>query len=284
LIATTFLGYLFATIGWRFCMGVWANNLSWRKLFVVRQIGETVSIINPASAVGGEAMKIFLLRNTDVAPAVLLTAALVSRTLMVVAQALLFLITTWVLNGFSLPLPEFFAGFYIWLMPLAAVFVLIKYRRWFIRLLLRMRWGERLVLRAQSAGTGMKHVWADLQEYFRNSPKAMLAALVFFMLYWLADSLELLLILHFSGLEVSVVQAVMANTGVAFYKAAAGFIPGQIGVEEYANKVMLESIGVSGGEIWLTVSFIRRTRQLCWIGFGLLAYLYRYRNGRLKLS
>ena len=278
LLLATFVGYFFATVGWRFCMGITGNRLSLRKLFLIRQVGEAVSVINPTNAVGGEAMKMYLLRNTSIRQTTLLTAALVSRTLMVIAQALLFLATTVALKGLSFSLPAVFTGLYIWLLPVAAIILLVKYRRYLIGLLLRTRWGEKLVLRTGSAGAGMEKAWADLQVYFRNSPKAMLAALLFFVLYWVVDSMELLLILHFLGIEVSVLQAVMANTGVGFYKAAAGMIPAQIGVEEYANKVMLDAIGVPDGEIWLTVSLIRRTRQLCWIVFGLLIYLIRYKN------
>jgi uncharacterized protein (TIRG00374 family) len=278
LLLATFAGYFFATVGWRFCMGITGNRLSLRKLFLIRQVGEAVSVINPTNAVGGEAMKMYLLRNTSVSQATLLTAALVSRTLMVIAQALLFLVTTGALKGLSFPLPAVLTGLYIWFLPVTAIVLLVKYRRFLTGLLVRTRWGEKLVHRAGSAGTGMEKAWTDLQVYFRNSPKAMLIALLFFVLYWVVDSMELLLILHFLGIEVSVLQAVMANTGVGFYKAAAGFIPGQIGVEEYANKVMLDAIGVPGGEIWLVVSLIRRTRQLCWIVFGLLIYVIRYKN------
>ena len=278
LLLATFAGYFFATVGWQFCMGMQGKQLSLNKLFLVRQIGEAVSVINPTNAVGGEAMKMYLLRGTSVSQATLLTAALVSRTLMVVAQVVLFLVTAAVLKGPALQLPGSFTSVFIAGAFLIATILLVKYRDFFRKQMLHTRWGRKLASRAAPAKARLENVRTDLQAYFRNSPKAMLAALLFFTLYWVSDSMELYLILYFLDVKVTVLQAVMANTGVAFYKAAAGFIPGQIGVEEYANRVMLGAVGAPGEEIWLTVSLIRRTRQLCWIVFGLLIYLIRYKN------
>ncbi len=42
------------------------------------------------------------------------------------------------------------------------------------------------------------------------------------------------------------------------FKAAGAIVPGQIGVEEYGNKVMLDVIGIVSNEIWLVVTLIRR--------------------------
>lgn len=37
---------------------------------------------------------------------------------------------------------------------------------------------------------------------------------------------------------------------------------------------MLAAIGISGGTVWITVSILRRARQLLWIGLGFVLFLF----------
>jgi len=57
------------------------------------------------------------------------------------------------------------------------------------------------------------------------------------------------------------------------FKAIWAFVPGQIGIEEYASKMMLEFVNVPGSGVWITVSILRRARQIFWIGAGFIAFL-----------
>ncbi|MBL7783098.1 MAG: flippase-like domain-containing protein [Saprospiraceae bacterium] len=273
LLLVTGAGYVCATVGWRYCMGDSGKSLSVKGLFLVRQVGEAVSFIQPTSAVGGEAMKIFMLRRQAVNPATLIAAAFVSRTGMFLAQAVLFFISSIGSSMFLFQLSDSMAGTGAWLAGVAVFIGLIGYRRFLLRWLQHLaqkrKWAERLV----HVSTQLAQGWQEWKTSIRNNPQAFLLAMLFFMLYWVIDSMELWLILHFLETDISPVHAVMFNTGVAFYKAAAGFIPGQIGVEELANKVMLDQMVAPGHEdLWLTVSLIRRARQLCWIVFGVVVY------------
>lgn len=60
--------------------------------------------------------------------------------------------------------------------------------------------------------------------------------------------------------------------GVILFKSAGAFVPAQIGVEEYGNKIMLAAIGLPETEIWVSASILRRARQLFWIFLGLTIY------------
>ncbi len=273
LLLITAVGYACATLGWRYCMGEPGKVLSVKSLFLIRQAGEAVSFIQPTSAVGGEAVKIILLQQKGINPATLIAAAFVSRTGMVLAQVLLFFVSSIGSSMFSFQLPDTMAGAWPWLAGLTGLVLLIRRRRFFLEWLQqrtqKRKWAERLAhFMAQ-----LEQGWQEWNTSIRNNPQAFLLAMLFFMLYWVIDSMELWLMLHFLGADIQAVQAVAINTGVAFYKAAAGFIPGQIGVEEFANKVMLDKIVASGSDdLWLTVSLIRRARQVCWILFGLLVF------------
>jgi len=55
-------------------------------------------------------------------------------------------------------------------------------------------------------------------------------------------------------------------------------VPGQVGIEEFANKVMLVSIGLADDQIWIIVSVLRRARQLFWVVFALGIYTVYYKR------
>src|SRR5690606_17120148 len=113
----------------------------------------------------------------------------------------------------------------------------------------------------------------EVPSLFRQNSKALAWSVFFALLHWFFGALEFYFILKFLGMEVSILQALLIDLGVVFFKAAGAFIPGQIGVEEYGNKIMLMAIGIFNPEIWLSASVLRRARQLVWTAFGIGVYL-----------
>lgn len=131
LLLVTAAGYVCATVGWRYCMIDSGKALSIKDLFLVRQVGEAVSFIQPTSAVGGEAVKIFLLRQQTVNPATLIAAAFVSRTGMFLAQVLLFFMSSIGRSTVTFQLPDSIARVWPWLAGLAVLLLLIRFQRFF---------------------------------------------------------------------------------------------------------------------------------------------------------
>jgi hypothetical protein len=90
-------------------------------------------------------------------------------------------------------------------------------------------------------------------------------------------------ILHLLGLDIPYLSCIEIEVGVMVFKAIGAFVPGQIGIEEYASKLMLELTGVPGSGVWITVSILRRARQLFWICVGFIALMAIIRTtGGLK--
>ncbi len=283
LMATTFVGYLFGTIGWKYCMGPQGAHLSLKDLFFIRHIGETVSIINPTSVVGGEALKIYMLQDKGIERSVLITSVLISRAMMVVTQIFLFLLAlAWLLlfdAAFSMEIPWVGAGIFLALAAITGVLFRLKPKRLLRDLALRTRWGKFLQKRTELLRAQARQMLLELSDYFKYNRKALALSFLFFALHWFFGAMEFYLILLFLGAKVTIIKAILVDMGVVFFKVAGAFVPGQIGVEEYGNKVMLSTIGLPGTEIWVTASILRRTRQLCWIVFGLLIYLFMHKKG-----
>lgn len=280
LILITFLAYWSATVGWKCCMGSAGKKLSLTDLFFIRHIGEMVGIVNPTSIVGGEAVKVYLLKDHGIGQTTVITSVLISRAMMVITQLLLFFAAV---AGLAILNPELFSSFphvpvYFYFV-LAASLILLFYsfrRFWNSSTIRESAIGKRI--RAHRITHQLKEVVSQLGLFFRTNQRGLLLASLFFTLHWIFGSLEIYLILHFLGMKTGVLQSLLVDMGVIFFKAAGAFVPGQLGVEEFGNKVMLSAIGFPGAAVWLTVSFLRRARQIFWILFGLFIYFIRYKK------
>ncbi len=281
LILVTFAAAFLATIGWRYCMGEPGKKLSLWELFLIRVVGEGVGLINPTSVVGGEAVKVFLLREKEIEQKTVVASALISRTLMVLTQLLLLLIAGFVLvyrGGFSLRLPALSPTFYLLSLVVLVLLFLLFRTSWLRKLLLSSALGKPLAHRTAVLLQRLRELRADLSLFYKNNKRDLALASLFFAVHWVLGGMEFYCILYFLGIKASLAQSILVDMGVVFFKAAGAFIPGQIGIEEYGNKVMLATIGVVGGGTWIAVSILRRARQLFWVTFGLIVYLAMYKR------
>jgi hypothetical protein len=261
LLLVTFVAYLFGTISWQCCLGEHSGVVSTGKLFLIRHVGETVSLFNPASIIGGDAVKTFMLSTYRIDNRKVLISVLLSRMIMVFTQLLLFItaIVMLVIQNPGHVMLVFHGG------KLAGVFSFMQ-------------------LKAGSLCLKIKEARAELPLLLKLNREMLVLSCVFALLHWIFGSLEFYFILKFMGLKVSVTQALVVDMGVIFFKAAGAFIPGQIGIEEYGNKIMLMAIGIPDAEVWITASILRRARQLVWVAFGIGVYFLIFKKRKVLLQ
>lgn len=258
LILITGMAHCFGAMSWRYCLGGHRKRISTFRLFLIRHVGETVALFNPASIVGGDAVKVLLLKNYDIDRRSVITSVVVSRLVLVASQLALFVFTLMVLAMQN-------AGFSAWPVHSKAT-------------------GLYLLFHGKVKGLRLKMatIFKEIHPFFRHYQGALGWSALFALLHWFFGAMEFFFILKFLNMEVSIVQALLIDLGVVFFKAAGAFIPGQLGVEEYGNKIMLMAIGIPDTDIWLSASILRRGRQLVWIALGALAWFLLYRRHRLS--
>jgi glycosyltransferase 2 family protein len=126
----------------------------------------------------------------------------------------------------------------------------------------------------------IKDVWVKIKEQVRIlasfNKKSLAMAFLFLFIHWVMGGTEFMMILRFMGVHINIFEACLIDSGVGFFKALGILIPGQLGVEEYGNKFMLNTVGVQNQEVWVTASILRRSRQIFWILFGVVVYFWRY--------
>lgn len=272
ILLSTFLAYLLATIGWRFCLP--KTRYSILQLFMIRHIGEVVTLINPTSIVGGEATKWTLMNDEQANKKEVAVSIMVSRMILIYTQLICFGIVFIYLLLSNIEFPSIIirsVGILYGIIFLSICVLGIAYNPKKSdptdTVSVKKGWLHRYLFQLQT-------VIAASLTFFKTHPKAVVWSSLAGVLHWVVGSLEIYWILHYLGFPCSVPQALFMDLGVVFFKTAGASIPGQVGIEELGNKVMLEMIGIKVTEVWITLSLVRRARQICWICFGLLGYAF----------
>lgn len=271
ILLVTFASYLAGTLAWRFCIDS-GRKIPFLQLFMIRHTGNIITLFNPTSAVAGELFNARMLMRTGVSEQNAYKSVLLGRILMASSQLFLFLIVlVWFLSFLSHRLSvEQEVLFFILAMLLLLIILVIGY------LLLR-RW-DKIETAVPIAGNWgkiifrMKEMRFLLAEYIHRRPRKTSLAFLFFTMQWLLSSLELFFMLYLLKFAITVWDGLFLDTAIILLKSTVSFIPGQLGVEELINKFTLHLIGIDSPDLWLSVSILRRTRQLFWSGVALLFY------------
>lgn len=279
LLLVTTIAYFFGTLAWRYCLGPHKNSVSILKLFWIRSIGETVSLFNPSSIIGGDMLKVELLKPYDIERDAVINSVVISRFLMITSQVFMFLVASFIL--FSHINDSFKNIIWATLMILLLFIVLLTVAFCVYK--------PRNTTRLQSffsqndswlskIAKEIKNTLQQTRRFYRAEKKALLLSFLLFCLHWLIGSMEFLLILRYLNVNANIVHGLLIDMGVIFFKSAGAFIPAQIGIEEYGNQFMLNLIGISGAGLWLSASILRRTRQLLWFALSGISYFILYKK------
>ncbi|AIM35738.1 hypothetical protein KO02_02865 [Sphingobacterium sp. ML3W] len=274
IIVITGLAYLLGTAGWQNCFIEKPKQTSLWQLFCIRHIGETVGLFNPTSIIGGDYIKTVLLKPTGTSEQEIVNSVLISRFLAIITQFSLFgLSGLWFLLGsFTKNIPEQMLTM-LWILvmllfslPLITFCILKRSKKFQVTSTLSWSFFRKLSIRFQT-------ILNAVLAFHQGHPYQCYRAYFYFFLHWMVGALELFLILYFSGITIPIILSQFMDMSIVIIKSFGAFIPAQIGIEEFGNKLLLTSAGIYTVQIWLTIALIRRSRQVFWITFGFLAYI-----------
>ncbi|MEH6308153.1 lysylphosphatidylglycerol synthase transmembrane domain-containing protein [Olivibacter sp. CPCC 100613] len=279
ILLLTCCAYLLGTIAWAYCLGNQSKQISIYHLFWIRLIGETVSLFNPSSIIGGDFLKAELLKPYMIERKSAIRSVVVSRCLMISSQLILSVLALIILfmrdksTSFDHPISSFF-GYLIIIFSILGLIIFL-----FVRLIksLRYKFTSFFSNRFHQFQSKLTTTLSETKQYYHQEKKALVLSFLFFSLHWFVGSLEFLLILYALDIHIDMIESLAMDMGVIFFKSAGALIPGQIGIEEYGNQFMLKFIGITGS-IWLSVSVVRRVRQLIWLFLGGISYIMYYRK------
>lgn len=267
-IGSSFLAYISATLAWRLCLTSEQNKSSMHELFMIRHVGEMLSLFNPTSIVAGESLKAVYLKKQGVDSEVAISSILMSRVLIILSAILLILISLlYIIVGYANEEDTFLiiiALFLILGAYLLSRFMLHK-NLFFAKLVERIKritgWSfitEKTVASAYETNL-------LVSSFYKKNKLNFILAFLLSIIHWGFGAAEFYIIIRALGVDLSFFNAMVIEMGVIVFKSMGAVVPGQLGVEEYGNKVMLDIIGITSNEIWLVVSVVRRARQLFWL-------------------
>jgi hypothetical protein len=105
--------------------------------------------------------------------------------------------------------------------------------------------------------------------FYRHKRPAFYASTGLFFLGWMAEALEVYVILYYLGGPTMALSAISIGALSVFIKGGTFFIPGSLGAQDGGNLLLLKAFGYSD-VTGITFALLRRFRELVWIGIGLM--------------
>jgi uncharacterized membrane protein YbhN (UPF0104 family) len=105
--------------------------------------------------------------------------------------------------------------------------------------------------------------------FYRHKRPAFGASTGLFFLGWMAEALEVYVIIYYLGGPAMALSAISIGALSVFIKGTTFFIPGSLGAQDGGNLLLLSAFGYSD-VTGITFALLRRFRELVWIGLGLL--------------
>ncbi len=265
IILITFVAMLMGTIAWRYTFEEETiHGVSFLRLFTIRLVGENIGLINPSNVIGGDTFKGYLLSKEGIAVHQSVSSLVLARVMMMVTQIMTFIIAGVIFAFFvrgSVEL-QWVLGASISLLVVIAIIVFVAMRFGLVNVGVHkrlQRWGM------SGLQYQLKKIYVQLRSFYRDHRRRFYIAGLFNMLNWVIGSLEFWLIFYFLSSQITMLDALLVDQGVLVLKSFGAFIPGQLGVEEFANKIMLSIVGVKTAGLWVAASILRRSRQVFWI-------------------
>ncbi len=277
-IGVTFCSQFIAVYAWfrSFLKILPAKNLF--HLFCIRLVGESLAQINPTNVIAGETLKGYLLKNKIGVSYMEGGASLLLSRIMIVLGSLSLLVFGIAVMFQNLDFGNLQAvsiGISLVIIVLILCFIrALSSGRGFLGWLAKIfrKCSGRLQFLAK-AGDSLADVDRSLVEFYNSRKKDFYLVFMLSVLHRIVGSMEYYVIFFALGIDVTVLSCILFDLSSMLFRTAGFFIPGQLGLEEFGNKFMFDLVNIPGEGTWITVSLIRRARQIFWILAGFVIYL-----------
>lgn len=279
-IAALLLLYLLAFVAestsWLLTLApLWPTPRWALRFWNVLMVGSAIENVTPLADLGGEPVKVLLLKRHYAIPYRDGTASLVlGRTTDLMAQVL------FMLMGFGLivrddilsPPYRVATGAGLALLALGVcLFALVQRRRVLsaVRRRLERGWlGRRLGHRAEDALAAFRDIEDRLEAFWSTERVRLSLSLLLALAGWLLSALAGQAALALLGHPVSFEEALVIEAFVGLVRSALFFVPGDVGTQEGGYVLVCAAI-TGSAELGLALATIRRARDILWVLAGL---------------
>jgi uncharacterized protein (TIRG00374 family) len=275
ILIPSFVMYAVEAYGWKITLGPAGQSVSFLRVFAVRTAGEVVNMTTPTAYVGGEPLKAYLLQKSGVPMVEGLASVVIAKTTMTIAQVLFILLGIalgfWILGAQGSSGQIVAAGLLsIGLLAFGTMaFVFVQRRGLFTWTLETLRkCGIRIGFLEAREGR-LRELDQTILNFYTQHQTAFYASTGLYFLGWLAEALEVFVIIYYLGGPADAWSAISIGALSVFIKGGTFFIPGSLGAQDGGNLLLLQAFGYSD-VTGITFALLRRFRELVWIGIGLV--------------
>jgi uncharacterized protein (TIRG00374 family) len=252
------------TLGWRYAFA--GAPPPYPRMLAARTAGEALNIVTALGSVGGEAVKVWLLR-----PAVpydqSVPSIVIAKTTSTIAQTL-FLLLGLILVRTVLPVDPRVVSAMLVLLAVEALLVggfLATQLTGLVRRVGRVLAWSGLIAESSQA----ERLDANLRLFYRDRWRRFLLSITCHLCGWILGVLEVAVMLFVLDIPAGAGTATVIETLGSGVRFASFLVPGSLGVLEGAYTGIFAVLGL-GASAGLAFSLVRRARQIVWIGVGLL--------------
>jgi glycosyltransferase 2 family protein len=267
--------YVIEAYGWKVTLGPSAKAIPFWRVLAIRTAGEVVNMTTPTAYVGGEPLKAYLLKKHHVPMVEGLASVIIAKTTMTIAEVLFILLGialgVWLLggndsSGHTVAAALVSAGL---LAFGTAAFVFVQRQGLFTWLLGFLRKIGLKIAYLEAREEKLRSLDRTILEFYRHNRPAFYTSTGLFFLGWMAEALEVYVIVYFLGGPAMALSAISIGALSVFIKGGTFFIPGSLGAQDGGNLLLLKAFGYSD-VTGIAFALLRRFRELIWIGIGLL--------------
>jgi uncharacterized protein (TIRG00374 family) len=275
ILIPSFVMYAVEAYGWKVVLGQSARAVPFWRLMAIRTAGEVVNMTTPTAYLGGEPLKAYLLKQHNVPIAEGAASVVIAKTTMTIAEVFFILVGIalgfWILGVGSSGGQSVAAGLVSvgLLVCSIAGFVYIQRRGLFASILGLVRKLGLKIKFLEAQEEHLRSIDQTIQNYYNHHQRAFYVSVGVYFFGWMAESLEVFIIIHYLGGPTSFLSAVSIGALAVFIKGGTFFIPGSLGAQDGGNVILLQAFGYSD-ITGITFALLRRFRELVWIGIGLL--------------
>ncbi len=275
LLIPSLIMYVIEAYGWKVTLGPSAKDIPFWRVLAIRTAGEVVNMTTPTAYVGGEPLKAYLLKKHHVPMVEGLASVIIAKTTMTIAEVLFILLGIalgmWLLGGNDSS-GQTVAAALLGVGILAfgtAAFVFVQRQGLFTWLLGFLRKIGLKIAYLESREEQLRSLDRTILAFYRNNRPAFYSSTGLFFLGWMAEALEVYVIIYYLGGPTMALSAISIGALSVFIKGGTFFIPGSLGAQDGGNMLLLNAFGYSD-VTGITFALLRRFRELVWIGLGLL--------------
>ena len=262
---------VFDTIGWRFAFGRdGTHGIRFPRLLQIRWAGEAINSMLPSAYIGGEAVKVHLLRKRGVPPINGASSVVAGKTAQVFAQVT-FIGLGAVMGIANLPSdsPARRGMFVVTAVAVAIVFALFwLQKRGIFTTLLQLTQKLGLRIRALTdRAEKLRSLDHRIFDFYRNDHANFALSCCAYFAGWMMDTIEILLVSYLLGMPVDWSQAIAIEAFITVAKAMGLFIPGALGVQESGFVFLFLLFGLPAA-LGVSYAIFRRGRELIFATIG----------------